>query len=135
MLEGVQRGDSLCGVQGNQLNQQVYGLSGHVLYSVIRIHLAELRETLFVLGDLSNARPVLFGRSSPELEDLENLVNFRVPNKQRSSLVHFVKDASHCPCVHSQGVLSLAQENFRRSVPKGFYLVSESSDGNGEGSG
>ncbi len=67
-------------------------------------------------------------------EDLEDLVDFRVAHEQRLLLNEFSENASNRPHVHWERVLLLTKENFRSSVPKSFNLVSQSLNGNAEGS-
>jgi hypothetical protein len=68
------------------------------------------------------------------LKYFKNLIYFWVANKQRSSLIQLVKNASNCPGVYSKRVLSLTKKNLRCSVPKSFDFMSQSSDWNWESS-
>lgn len=56
-------------------------------------------------------------------EDLEDLVNLRIPREQRmSSHNHLRKDAPHGPHVDTGRVVTCAQENFGSAVPQGDNL-------------
>jgi hypothetical protein len=42
-----------------------------------------------------------------QLEDLENLVDFRVPHEKRFLFNHLVENAAHRPGVYTQSILFL----------------------------
>lgn len=56
-------------------------------------------------------------------EDLENLVDFRIARKQWLAGAHLSKDSTTRPHVDASGILTAAEENLRRAVPKGDNLV------------
>lgn len=56
------------------------------------------------------------------LEDLEDLVDFRVTREQRFPCTHLREDGSDGPHVDAGGVLSATQENLWGTIPKGDNL-------------
>lgn len=99
------------------MEHQIDCLLRHVFDGFIGIDLLEPGKACLEFWDLSYPRPVFLGGSSPELEDLKNLVNFRVSDKQRSLFIKLVEDASYCPGVHPKRVLPLTKQNLWGSVP------------------
>lgn len=55
-------------------------------------------------------------------EDLEQLVDLRVPWEQRPLVHHLRKDAAHGPDVDGGRVVAGAQQDLRRAVPEGHHL-------------
>lgn len=101
MLESVKGSDSLSGVEGYQLEQEIDCLLRHVFDGLIRIDFSESWEGSFEFWDLIYARPIFFGWSAPELKYFENLVDFRITNEQWSLFIKLVKDASNSPGINS----------------------------------
>ena len=64
-----------------------------------------------------------------ELEDLEDLVDFRVSVEERPLLNHFCEYAANSPDIHTQTVLFLSQKHFGSPVPKRLDFMSKSLDG------
>lgn len=56
-------------------------------------------------------------------EDLENLVNFRIAGEQWLAGTHLSKDSAARPHVDAGGILTAAEKNLRRAVPKSDNLI------------
>ena len=95
-----------------------------------RVHSFEFGEGLLEVGQLVDVGPVVGGRCAVELEDLEDLVDFRIAIKEGSFLDEFGENAAYCPNIHSKTVLFLAKQHLRSSIPEGLDLMSEGLDGN-----
>jgi len=70
-----------------------------------------------------------------ELENLENLINFRITSEQGLFLNQFSKNASNSPNINTKTVLFLSQQYFWSSVPECFNLMSKCFDWDSESSG
>ena len=62
---------------------------------------SELREGGFEVGKFANPWPCMISRSSMELEDFKDLVDFGVTHKERSLLNQLGEYAADCPHVHT----------------------------------
>ena len=96
-------------------------------------HAAELGESGLEIVKAQGIRPVVFVRSTKNLEDFENLVDLRVTHEEWAALNHLCKDAASRPQVDSKGVGFLAEQNFWATVPKCHDLVRIRFDGEAEG--
>ena len=70
-----------------------------------------------------------------ELEDLKDLVDFTITTKEGLFLDELSKDASHCPDIHAETVLPLAQQDLWRAVPEGLNLMREGLNWNSKSAG
>jgi hypothetical protein len=60
-------------------------------------------------------------------EDLEDLVDLRIPREERHPLTsHLCEDTAYRPHIYGSRVVPRAQQYFRRSVPKGDNLALQS---------
>lgn len=57
------------------------------------------------------------------LEYSKDLIDFRLPFKQRFFGYHFGEDAANSPNIDGSGVLGRPQQNFRSSIPEGDDFV------------
>lgn len=73
---------------------------------------------------LKGLRPIVLVRSSLNLENLENLVDFWISSEKSFSLSHLSENATNGPNINRCWVLFLTEKNFRSSVPKGNYFMS-----------
>ena len=74
-----------------------------------RVNPFEFRECLLEVGELVDVGPVVWGWGAVELEDFEDLVDFRIAIKEGSFLDEFGKNAAYCPDINAQAVLFLAK--------------------------
>lgn len=86
----------------------------------LKVHPAYL-----VVRQASHAGPHLFGGGAQGAEDLKELVDLRVSWEQGTPGHHLSKDAAHRPHVHWAGVLALAEEDLRGTVPQRNNLERE----------
>ena len=114
MFQGLFHGNPPSGINFNQLPEQIKSIGIKVLEMVIKINFLqyrwlylELGESGFEVGETVDPRPGLFGRRAVQLEDLENLVDFRVPHEKRFLFNHLVENAAHRPGVYTQSILFL----------------------------
>ena len=87
-----------------------------------------------VVWEFEGVGPVGFRGSTHDLEDFEDLVDFRVTREQCPPLSHLRKDTSNRPYVHRGRILFLAEEYFRSPVPEGNNFMSVSFNGQPKGS-
>lgn len=80
-------------------------------------------EVVVEMRQLDDSRPYLFVRSPEELEDLVDLVDFRVSWKDGATCDHLGKNAAHTPHVQRGRVHFAPQENLGGPVPEGHDLV------------
>ena len=92
-----------------------------------------LREAALEVGEGRDTRPVGFGRSAQNAEDLEYLVDLGVTREERLAGSHLGEDAANGPHVDTSGVLAATEQNFRRAVPECDDLVSVSAERNTKG--
>ena len=82
-----------------------------------------LGEAVLVVWQLLYAWPHVVCWSAKSLEDLEDLIDFRVAGEQRVSHGHFGKDASDGPHVNGGAVVTRSKQNLGRTVPEGNHFV------------
>ena len=92
-----------------------------------------LREAALEVWEGRHTRPVGFGRSAENAEDLEDLVDLGVTREERLAGGHLGEDAANGPHVDTSGVLATTEQNLRRAVPEGDDLVSVGAERNTEG--
>ena len=118
-----------------QLHGQIKPIPVEVLEVRLGIDALELGEGGLEIGQVVDVDPLCGSGGAVELEDLEDLVDLTVSAEERLLFDQFCEDAAHCPNVHSQTVLLLAQKHLGRPVPQSLNFVSESLDGQAEGTG
>lgn len=91
-------------------------------------------ESFLEVTQLQGILPVVLVRRPKDLEDPEDLVNFRIAVEQRLFLSKFSKDTTDAPGVNWDGVSFLAEQDLWGSVPQGHYFMGQGLDGNAEGS-
>lgn len=80
-------------------------------------------EFLLVVGRLGYTWPFRLCWSSQELKDLEQLVDFRIPDKEGTVVDHFSEDAPKGPYVDGCSIMTRAKQNFWGSVPERNHFV------------
>lgn len=94
-----------------------------------------LREAALEVWEGRHTRPVGFGRSAEDAEDLEDLVNLGVTWEEGLAGSHLGEDAADGPHVDTSGVLAATEQDFGRAVPESDDLVSVSAERNTESAG
>lgn len=82
-----------------------------------------LRECRLEIWVLQGLGPVSLTRCSLDLEHFEDLVDFRVTDKERSSLGHFRKNASNGPDVDRCRIFLRTEQNLGCSIPESHNLM------------
>lgn len=121
---GVVHSSESCGSFGGVQQQQ----ASHKVQSIGRKSSKQLIELVCgisaprgIAGSRKHApaRHGLLSGSSHGLEDASSLVNVGRPRKDGLAREHFAKDTADSPHVNGRGVLSVAQNELRRTVPPG----------------
>ena len=94
----------------------------------------KLGERTFEIWKFIDTRPRLISRSTMELEDFKDLVDFRITHKKRSFLDQLSKDTTNGPHVNTKRVFFFSEKDLRGSVPKSFYFMGQRFDWNSESS-
>lgn len=106
-----------------------------VLEVILGFSSLEFGEGGLVVRETGDTGPAVVGGGTMEVEDFEDLINFRITHEEGLLLDHFSEDATDGPDVNTERVLLLAQENFRGSIPESFDFVGQSLDGDTKSSG
>ena len=125
MSQGVFHWNSFSWVKSDHLAHKVKTLWIKRLENCCRVCCLETRISWFEVWAFLESRPGLFGRCAMELEDLENLIDFRIAHKQCSFLNHFMENTTETPNVNSQAVCLLSEKNLRGSIPKSLNFMGE----------
>lgn len=130
--------DTSSGIVHQHAFQQVQAVLAKNLDAVCVDHLVillslPLREAALEVGEGRDTRPVGFGRSAQNAEDLEDLIDLRVTREERLAGSHLGEDAANGPHVDTSGVLATTEQNFGRAVPESDDLVGVSAERNTEG--
>lgn len=100
MEQGGLGRDPLGGVEGDQLAEQVQAMLVEVLELLLERLGPELGEGLFEVRQLRHPWPLVIGGSPVELEDLEDLADFRVSSEKGLLLDQFTENAADSPHIH-----------------------------------
>lgn len=121
---------SFSGIKSNHLLDEVKSFRTEVLEISTGVSSFETRISRLEVRTFLQSRPGLFIWSTMILENFKDLINFRITHKEGSLFNHFVENTTQTPNIDTKTVCLLTQKNFRSSVPKGFYFVSKSFNGN-----
>ncbi len=110
--------------EGDHALKDVKAIFVHVLSVLAQRNALPLGESRFKVRQLQRSRPVLFVGCALDLEDLENLIDFRIAREERSPLRHLSHDAPYGPYIYRCRVLLLSEEDLRSAVPQRHNLVS-----------
>lgn len=130
--------DTSSGVVHQHALQQIQAVLAKNFDAVCVDHLVillplPLREAALEVGEGRDTRPVGFGRSAQNAEDLEDLVDLGVTREKRLTGSHLGEDAANGPHVNTSGVLAATEQNFGRAVPESDDLVGVSAERNTKG--
>ena len=130
--------DTSSGVVHQHALQQIQAVLAKNFDAVCVDHLVillplPLREAALEVGEGRDTRPVGFGRSAQNAEDLEDLVDLGVTREKRLTGSHLGEDAANGPHVNTSGVLAATEQNFGRTVPESDDLVGVSAERNTKG--
>jgi len=127
--------DASSGVVNEHALQQIQTVLPENLDAICVDHLVillplPLREAALEVWEGRHTRPVGFGRSAENAEDLEDLVDLGVTWEERLAGSHLGEDAANGPHVDASGVLATTEQNFGRAVPEGNDFVGVSAERN-----
>ena len=130
--------DASSGVVHEHALQQVQAVLTENLDAICVDHLVillplPLREAALEVWEGRHTRPVGFGRSAENAEDLEDLVDLGVTREEGLAGSHLGEDAPNGPHVDTGRVLATTKQNFGRAVPESNYFVGVSAERNTEG--
>jgi len=94
MPQGVFHGNPFSRVKSDHLAHKVKTLWIKLLENCCRVSCLETRISWLEIWTFLESRPGLFCWCAMELEDLENLINFRITHEQSSFLNHFMENTT-----------------------------------------
>lgn len=122
------------GLQSNHTLQQIKTILVQVLSVGGHRDTLPLREGSFEVWQFECSWPVILIRGTLHLEDLEDLVDFRVASEECFSLRHFCENTSDRPNIDRSGILFLTEQDLWCSVPESDNFMSVSLDWETKGS-
>lgn len=120
--------DTAGGVVNQHAFQEIQAVLAEDLDAIRIDHLVVLfplpfGETALEVWEGSHARPVGFGGSTEDAEDLEDLINLRVTREERLASSHLSEDAANRPHVDTSRVLATTEQDLGCAVPESDDFV------------
>ena len=135
MHERLARGDALSGFPSQHASEKISTKRVKALDHLSEVLGAPLGEGRLEIGERGDTGPGLFVGGTEDLENLEDLINFRVTSEKGHAADHFGEDATNRPDIDGCRVALAAEEDLRRTVPEGDDFVSVCAYWSAEGAG
>lgn len=133
MHERLASGDALSGFPSQHASEEISTKRVKALDHLSEVLGAPLGESRLEIRERGDTGPGLFVGRTEDLENLEDLINFRVTSEEGHAADHFSEDATNRPDVDGCRVALAAEENLRRTVPQGDDFVSICANRSAEG--
>lgn len=118
MLQDLFSSKPLIRVQLHHLLNQVHSLGACMRANIGNILRVELRERILEIRTVLQPWPHLLVRRSPQIKDLENLVNLTIPAQQWEAFNHFRENTRSAPNIDWSAIHLLPEQDFWGPVPK-----------------